>query len=354
MPDPDLLKDLKREDLVYTSDDKPGYFRQKAMPAGRQVGKKFNYYDTDGKRITEKNVIARINKLAIPPAWRDVWISPRTSGHLQATGIDDRKRKQYIYHPDWVKISQENKFEKMIDFAASLPKIRDRISYSLREKDLDKSKILATVIWLLDKTFVRVGNEEYSRENKSFGLTTLRNRHAKVRGDEITFKFRGKSGVENIIEVSNPTVAKTIKRCIELPGFELFQFIDDEGNRHVIDSADVNEFLKDLTRDNFTAKDFRTWGATNLSAKHLHEAGNADDEKSVKENIITTVKHVATHLNNTVSVCRSYYIHPTVLTTYAKKVLVPHFDGYSKDGTKKEGLSWREYALVKLLEKYTP
>lgn len=343
--DPKLAKDLKREDLRYTTDSKPGFFRQK-------IGKGFQYYDLDGDKIKDKKILERIDSLAIPPAWKEVWVCAQNNGHLQATGIDDRRRKQYIYHPDWLKISQENKFSKMIDFGLNLPNVREKINYDIHQKGLDKKKILATIVWLLERTFVRIGNEEYTRDNKSFGLTTLRNRHAKVKGDAITFKFRGKSGVENIIEVSNPTVAKTIKQCIELPGYELFQFIDEDNNRHVIDSSDVNAFLKDVTGSDFTAKDFRTWGATNLSAGKLYKFGITDDEKIKIKNIKDTVKEVAKHLNNTVAVCRSYYIHPTVINTYTKEFLVPHFNGYAKTKSKRKGLSWDEYALVKLLEKY--
>ncbi len=338
------LTDIKDENLSYTTDSKPGITRQK-------FGKKFTYYDVEGARIKDRATIARIESLVIPPAWKDVWISPRVRGHLQATGIDDRHRKQYLYHPDWIKVSQENKFAKMVDFGLSLPKIRDKVAYDMRGNTLDKKRIIATIIWLLERTFIRIGNEEYVRDNNSFGLTTLRNRHAKVRGDDVVFKFTGKSGVESVIEFSNPTVAKTIKKCIELPGYELFQFVDEEGNRKVVDSADVNEFLKDIANDEFSAKDFRTWGATNLSARNFYKLGEADDEKTVKQNIIDTVKEVASNLNNTVSVCRSYYIHPQVIESYEKKVLVPHFDYYAKDKSERKGLSWNEYALIKLLQK---
>ena len=345
MPDEELKKNLRREDLRYITDGAPGFFRQK-------IGRSFYYYDTKGRKIRDKKSLERISHLAIPPAWRDVWIAPIENGYLQATGLDDRRRKQYIYHPDWIKVSQENKFSKMIDFGLSLPKIRSKIRYDLQGKILDKKKILATIVWLLERTFIRIGNEEYSRDNNSFGLTTLRNRHVKVRGADITFQFRGKSGVESIIEISNSNVAKTIKQCIELPGYELFQFVDDENNRHVVDSKDVNEFLKDVTNDDFSAKDFRTWGASSLSAMNFYRLGDADDEKGEKENISETVKKVASYLNNTVAVCRSYYIHPTVIKTYSKKRLVPHFETHSKRKRGKAGLAWNEYALVRLLEKY--
>src|SRR3989338_5518471 len=190
--DPKLRRELAREDLIYFPDSRPGIFRQR-------LGKKFEYYDADGKKIRERKALLRIKNLIITPAWQDVWISPCVNGHLQATGIDDRRRKQYLYHPDWLKISQENKFSKMIDFGLSLPKIRQKIAYDLRIKKLEKRKILATIVWLLEHTFIRIGNEEYSRENKSFGLTTLRNKHVKVHRDEIIFAFRGKSGVNNVV-----------------------------------------------------------------------------------------------------------------------------------------------------------
>lgn len=343
--DPQELKsELKKEGLRYITDEKPGYIRQK-------LGNDFSYYDEDLKKIKDKKIIERIESLRIPPAWKKVWICAHESGYLQATGIDDRGRKQYLYHPDWIKISQENKFERLIDFGLSLPIIRGKIDYQLKGEDLDKEKILATVIWLLEKTFIRIGNEQYEKDNDSFGLTTLRNRHAKVKGNEVTFKFRGKSGVENIIEFSNPTIAKTIKKCIELPGYELFQFIDDSGDRHVVDSADVNQFLKDVTKSEFTAKDFRTWGATNLSARSLYKKGEPEDEKTLKQNIKETVKEVSEALNNTVAVCRSYYIHPTIPKSYTKKVLVPHFEKFEKSKEMIKGLSWNETALIKLLQK---
>lgn len=341
-----LKKQLQKEDLRYTTDHTPGFFRQK-------INKEFKYYDLKGKVIKDKKTLSRIKELNIPPAWKDVWICPKDNGHLQATGIDDRDRKQYIYHPDWIKISQENKFSKMVDFGLKLPLIRQKIRYDLSLPKLEKRKILATIIWLLEHTFIRVGNEEYSKENKSYGLTTLHNKHVQIKGSHVSLKFRGKSGVFHLLEITNPTVVKTIKRCIELPGYELFQFIDNEGQRHVVDSADVNLFLKEVTKDDFSAKDFRTWGATNLSADHFYQLGEAEDEKSIKQNIVSTVKKVATHLNNTVSVCKNYYIHPTVINTYEKRLLIPHFKNYSKSKSQIQGLLWGEYALVKLLQKHT-
>jgi DNA topoisomerase-1 len=342
--DPDLKKQLQQEDLTYTSDHTPGFFRQK-------VQKEYKYYDLKGKVINDKKILERIDSLRIPPAWKDVWVCPKDNGHLQATGIDDRDRKQYLYHPDWIKISQENKFSKMVDFGLKLPLIRQKIRYDLTLLKLEKRKVLATVVWLLEHTFIRIGNEEYSKENKSYGLTTLHNKHVQIKGSHAFFKFKGKSGVSHLLEISNPTVVKTIKRCVDLPGYELFQFVDDEGQRHVVDSQDVNLFLKDITQDDFSAKDFRTWGATNLSADNFYHLGDGESEKLTKENIVKTVKKVATHLNNTVSVCKNYYIHPTVIDTYKKKLLVPHFKKHSKTKSKISGLGWGEYALIKLLQK---
>ncbi|MDO8269451.1 MAG: DNA topoisomerase IB [Candidatus Levybacteria bacterium] len=344
--DKEVLKEMRNESLRYITDAIPGFFRQKNRNT-------FSYYDIEGKKITSEKALERIRNLVIPPAWKDVWISPIANGHLQATGIDDRGRKQYKYHEDWIKITQQNKFSKMIDFGLSLPQIRQKVSYDMKLEGLDKRKIIATVIWLLEHTFIRIGNEEYQKENNSFGLTTLRNKHVKVHGSEIVLRFRGKSGVENLIEVTNPTIAKTIKKCIELPGYELFQYIDDSGTRHVIDSQDVNDFLKEITNDDFTAKDFRTWGATNLSSHIFYRLGEASSPSEIKKNVKETIKRVADHLNNTAAVCRNYYIHPTVIKTYSKKILVPHFNTHKERENKVSGLSWSEEALVQLLKKYS-
>lgn len=343
--DSDLVKALKKESLRYASDNTQGYFRQKLRG-------NFKYYDTKGKKITDEKVIARINSLAIPPAWKKVWISPAANGHIQATGIDDKKRKQYIYHEDWKKISQENKFSKIIDFGLSLPKIRSSVKYNLSQKDLSRKKIISTIVWLLENTLIRIGNEEYSKENDSFGLTTLRNRHVKIKGGEAIFNFIGKSGIENTLSIKNPTVLKTIKKCAELPGYGLFQYIDDKGNKRVVDSEDVNLFLKDVTGDDFSAKDFRTWGASNLSSNIFYKLGNATDTKALKKNVTDTVKKVAEHLNNTVSICKNYYIHPTVIRTYESEILVPHFGKHFGKKSNISGLSWNESALVKLLKKH--
>lgn len=344
--DDEIIKEMKNESLRYVSDTSPGFFRQKN-------GNLFSYYDAQGKKITNSNTLERIKGLVIPPAWKNVWIAPISNSHLQATGIDDRGRKQYIYHEAWKKITQENKFSKMIDFGFSLPKIRSKIRHDLNNSIMDKKKIVATVIWFLEHTFIRIGNEEYQKENNSYGLTTLRNKHATVNGNEIIFRFRGKHGVENIIEIKNKEIAKTIKKCIELPGYELFQYIDDEGKRHVIDSEDINNFLKEVTDDDFTAKEYRTWGASSLASQIFYKLGDATDAKVLQKNIRSTVKEVSNHLNNTISICRKYYIHPAIIKTYSKSILIPYFSSHDKKPSDIKGLLWNEDALIRLLQKYS-
>lgn len=341
----DKLKEaLKEESLIYSSDSTNGFFRQK-------INSKYSYYDLNGERITDENTLDRINSLVIPPAWKKVWICPKKNGHLQATGIDEKGRKQYIYHPDWIKISQENKFSKMLDFGKALPKIRGKVRYELNKEQLSKEKVLATIIWLLEHTFIRIGNEQYSQENNSFGLTTFRNKHVKVKGNEIKFTFRGKSGVEHEIEIENPKVSRVIKKCIELPGYELFQYVDENNNRHTVDSNDVNEFLKDITSDNFSAKDFRTWGGTNIASVNLYKIGPYENKTQLKKILTDTCKTVSERLGNTVAVCRSYYIHPTVFKSYETNILIPHFGRHFGKKPSITGLSWNEEALIDLIGK---
>lgn len=334
---------LKKESLKYTSDSKPGFFRQK-------LNNRFHYYDLEGKRITDEKTLERINSLIIPPAWKKVWVSPFKNGHIQVTGIDDRKRKQYIYHPDWIKMSQENKFSKMVDFARALPKIRGKVRYELDKNELSKEKILATIIWLLEHTFIRIGNEQYSQDNNSYGLTTLRNKHVKVKGSEIKFSFRGKSGVDHEIEIENPKVSKVIRKCIELPGYELFQYIDERNERHTVDSNDVNEFLKDITSDEFSAKDFRTWGGTNIASVNLYRVGPYENKTALKKILRDTCKTVSERLGNTVAVCRSYYIHPAVFKSYESNILIPHFGKHVGKKPSINGLLWHEEALLNLIK----
>lgn len=340
----DLILQAKNANLKYLTESIPGFKRIRA-------GKGFKYLDVFGKNLRDRKIIDRINNLHIPPAWVEVWVSPLESSHLQTTGLDERGRKQYIYHPEWIKLTQENKFNKLTEFAEMLPKIRYKITKDMKSASLSRKKVVSTIIWLLEHTFIRVGNEEYARDNKSFGLTTLRNRHVKIKGRSVRFEFKGKSGIEHLVDITHPKVAKVIKKCIELPGFEIFKCIDEDGKKHVIDSEDVNEYLQETTGQNVTAKDFRTWGATTLSAVTLNKLGNFDTEYQFKKNINQAVKTAAHHLRNTTSICRKYYIHPKVISSYQKQILIPHFEEIFSKGKKIRGLSLNEFAVFELLQK---
>jgi DNA topoisomerase I len=343
LADPKLINQAKKIHLRYISDSGPGIRRYKH-------GKIFKYINPNGTVIVNQNTLERIKKLIVPPAWKDVWISPLEQSHLQATGFDQKGRKQYIYHPDWLTLCNQDKFNKMIDFGKILPEVRKYINANLKDTRLSKEKVLATIIWLLEHTFIRVGNDEYARDNKSFGLTTLRNKHVDIHGSQVKFEFKGKSGIEHLVTISHPTVAKTIKQCVELPGYELFKCVDTSGNKHIIDSGDVNQFLKSLTGEEVTAKEFRTWGATVLAAIHLNSLGQSEEPEVEPKNIQETVKHVAKHLRNTPKVCEKYYIHPTIIKTYTKKILIPHFQRKAQTIYL---MSSNEVKTLTLLEKYS-
>ena len=345
--DPVLKNELKKAELRYVNHERPGFTRLKR-------GEGFTYYDVDGNRITDEEVVARIKSLGIPPAWSDVWICPYPTGYLQAVGFDEKKRKQYIYHPDWIALAQENKFNKLESFGQALPHIRSRISRDISREELEREKIIATVIWLLEHTFIRIGNVEYAQENDSYGLTTLRSRHVTIKGKEVTFEFRGKSGVQQSIQIVHPRIVKVIKECVELPGYEIFKYVAENGERYPIDSADVNEYLKIITEKDITAKDFRTWGGTVLCATSLHELGLYESETQGKKNVSQSVKKVSSHLHNTPTVCRNYYIHPVVIDTYHKNLLIPHFEQvYKGFDREKAKMSKEEYATLTLIQKYS-
>lgn len=344
LPTDELLEKIEDADLRYIAESSKGYSRIKK-------GEHFNYLNTDDKKITDEKTVDRINKLRIPPAWKKVWISPSNNTHLQATGYDDKGRKQYIYHQKWIELSQATKFDKLIDFGLKLPKVRSRIRYDLTSKIPDLKRVVATIVWLLENTFIRIGNEEYARENESFGLTTLRDKHVKIKGNDVKLNFKGKSGVMHSVEINNPKIAETLKMCIELPGYEIFKYIDENNNQHVIDSSIVNEYLAETMDDKFTAKDFRTWGGTVLSGTTLNKLGDYEDEKTLKEKLSESVKTVADHLRNTVAVCRSYYIHPVIFKSYEDKRLIPHFN-YSLTNSH-SGLHKDEYRVLTLLQKYS-
>lgn len=343
-----LQEQAKESGLRYVSDKSKGISRVKK-------GKSFAYLDTDGARIKNPDTIHRINKLRIPPAWKNVWICKSPNGHIQATGLDERGRKQYIYHADWISMCQQNKFEKMLDFSEVLPRIRERISQDMNLPGFSEKRILATIVWLLEHTYIRIGNPEYAKENKSFGLTTLRNQHVDVSGNTVTFEFKGKSGVYHSVDISHPRVAKTIRKLEELPGYELFQYIDENKKRRPVDSSEVNDYLKEIAKDDISAKDFRTWGGTVLSAVTLKDLGIFENKTQLKKNVTAAVKTVCKHLGNTPTVCRSYYIHPTVLTTYEKEILIPHFEKVQKKQAdqKPRRLSIDEFSVRELLAQYS-
>jgi DNA topoisomerase-1 len=301
--------------LRYVSDDMPGITR-------KPVKNGFRYFDPDGRPVSDEATLARIKSLAVPPAWTDVWICPRENGHIQATGRDARKRKQYRYHPRWRSVRDEVKYGRMLSFGKALPMIRKTVEKALSLPGLRREKVLATVVYLLEATMMRIGNEEYARENKSFGLTTLRDRHVRIDGGEVEFHFRGKSGVKHSIKVDDPRLARIIKRSRDLPGQELFQYIDDDGEQRTVGSADVNDYLREITGEDYTAKDFRTWSGTMLAAMALQEYRKVDSEAQAKKNIVRAIESVAEKLGNTPSICRKCYVHPAVLDSYLDGTMV--------------------------------
>lgn len=306
---PSGLRATAREvGLRYTTDAQRGFTR-------RRSGRGFSYRDLDGQRIRDRATLDRIRRLAIPPAWTDVWISPSASGHLQATGRDARGRKQYRYHPAWRARREEDKFERLLAFAAALRRIRARCDRDLARRGLPREKVLAGVVRLLELTLIRVGNEEYARLNRSFGLTTLRDRHARVAGAQVRFRFRGKSGRTHDVGLRDRRLAHLVARCQELPGQELFQYVDEGGEVRDIGSADVNAYIADAARGPFTAKDFRTWAGTVMAYRALR-AMQGDDAGPASRRVASAIRSTAESLGNTPAVARGSYVHPAVLDAY--------------------------------------
>jgi DNA topoisomerase I len=327
--------------LRYVSDATPGFRR-------RRTGRGFLYLDESGRRIEDPAVLARIRALAVPPAWRDVWICPRPDGHLQAVGRDARGRKQYRYHADFRAVRDADKYGRMALFAARLPAIRRRVGRDLARRGLCREKVLATVVRLLETTFIRVGNGSYARSNGSFGLTTLRNGHARVSADTVRFQFRGKGNKEHQVSVSDRRIARIVRRCQELPGQELFRYVDDDGTVRSIGSADVNAYLREASGQDFTAKDFRTWAGTLLAAVALREVDGAQSRARAKKAIRQAIAQVAARLGNTPSVCRACYVHPLVLEAFLEGVRLTRAEG-SGVRVVGRGLHADERALVQLL-----
>src|SRR6059058_1357894 len=316
----ELVAAAEQAGLQYDSDERPGYGR-------RAKGKHFQYFDTEGKLIRDEQLLLRIKRLAIPPAWTNVWICPSPNGHVQATGRDARGRKQYRYHERWREVRDENKFERLAQFAKALPDIRRRVARDFELPGLPRRKVLATIVRLLERTFIRIGNEEYARENKSFGLTTLKNRHVKVRGAQVRFRFRGKSKRPHEVDVTDRRVAKVIAKCQDLPGQDLFQYVDEDGEVQDITSQDVNEYLRQIAGEDFTAKDFRPWRRTVLAAMALSTQEDFQTKKQAKSNIKTAICAVAELLGNTPAVSRKCYVHPVIVEAYLNRTRIAGLNG---------------------------
>jgi DNA topoisomerase-1 len=337
MPD-NALPDVLPPDLHYVDDTQPGITR-------KLLRGKFCYFDPAGQRIKAPDEIKRINALAVPPAYTNVWICADPRGHLQATGRDARGRKQYRYHPRWREVRDADKYSRLRDFGQALPKLRKRLEALLDAPGFSRDKVMATVITLLDATLIRVGNTQYARENRSYGLTTLRSRHVEVNGSAILFQFRGKSGVEHQITVKDRRLARIIKRCLEIPGQDLFQYLDEQGERHTVSSSDVNAYLQTLTGADFTAKDYRTWAGSALALSVLREL-QWEPESDAKRHVVAMVKDVAKQLGNTPAVCRKCYIHPAVLEGFMLGALAE----LPRPRTRK-GLRAEEVGLAMFLDK---
>ena len=334
--------------LRYVSDAKPGIRRKRA-------GSGFSYVAPDGSRVRDAATLERIRALVIPPAWTDVWICPSPNGHLQATGRDAKGRKQHRYHTRWREVRDENKYGRLARFARALPHIRERVEHDLRARGMTRERVLAMVVRLLETTYIRIGNEEYARSNGSYGLTTLTDDHVDIRGARIRFNFRGKSGKEHLVELNDKHLARLVKKSRDLPGEELFQYVDDEGEPHPIDSADVNAYIREIAGDEFTAKDFRTWAGTLLAARALAAASEESGGTPLtKAAIARAVKETAGHLGNTPSVCRKCYIHPVIIEAFENDDSLAAWRAVAKRKGKGsgplDGLSEAEAALVRYLE----
>lgn len=341
----DPVASAKAVNLIYTSDaETAGIIRRKR-------GKKYLYFK-DGEKIEDKEEIKRINSLVIPPAWENVWICALDNGHLQATGYDALKRKQYRYHPLWSALRNHTKFYRMLKFGYALPQIRLQLEKDLALKNFEKRKILALIVSLMQRTNIRIGNSIYEKLYGSFGLTTLKGKHVKVEGQKINFSFKGKKGVMHDVDLKSKRLAKLITKCKEIPGKELFQFYDDEGNRHSVDSGMVNDYIKELSGEDFTAKDFRTWSGTVNALIAFKEIGYAENNTQYKKKVKEALEIVASHLGNTSTVCRKYYVHPLVINLYENNSIKKYLDALEviEENDGKAGLTHEEKLVLKILE----
>jgi DNA topoisomerase-1 len=311
--------------LHYVNDDRPGIRR-------RRCGKGFCFYAADGRKITDEEALRRIRSLAIPPAYTSVWISPDPLGHIQATGRDAKGRKQYRYHPRWRDVRDAVKYERMIAFAETLPRIRERCSHDLRKQGMPRERVLALVVMLLEQTKIRVGNEEYARKNHSFGLTTLLAKHVAVAGTAIKFTFRGKSGKHHAVSLRDRRLAAAVRRCLEIPGQDLFSYIDESGATHAVTSGDVNDYIRGIAGGEFTAKDFRTWLGTVMAADELRRCPTCSSDRQRKREVVRAIESVSQRLGNTPSVCRKSYVHPAVPDAYLRQAIADVYYDDTDDG----------------------
>lgn len=338
---PDPEQSAAEAGLRYVTDSSPGITRHRA-------GKGFYYKNAKGDKVTDEATLARIKSLAIPPAWTDVWIATTANAHVQATGRDVKARKQYRYHPRWTEVRDEAKYETMVEFAHALPAIRKRVDEDLALPGLPRQKLLAALVKLLETTLIRVGNDQYAKENKSYGLTTMRDRHADIEGSTVTFSFAGKSGVDHEIQLKDRKLANVVRKAQELPGQQLFQYLDEDGNRQSVDSGDVNDYLREISGKNFTAKDFRTWAGTMLAAEALAGFDLDGDEAKAKSNIVSAIENVAKQLGNTPTICRKCYVHPAVIDAYMEGDTISTIEQRAEK-KKKTDLPPLEHAVMELL-----
>lgn len=342
MKDPE--KSAKAVNLIYTNDTEiDGISRKKRGPS-------FVYY-REGEKIKDKEEIKRIKQLAIPPAWENVWICALQNGHLQATGVDAKKRKQYRYHPVWTALRNHTKFYRMLQFGEALPTIRLQLEKDLSHRKLDKRKVLALVVSLMERTNIRIGNNIYEKLYGSFGLTTLKDKHVIISGQKIKFSFKGKKGIYHDIDLKNARLAKAVKNCRDIPGKELFQYYDEDGKRHAIESGMVNDYIKEISGENFTAKDFRTWSGTVNALIAFKEIEAQNTEDNAKTKIKNAIEMVACELGNTSTVCRKYYIHPLIINLYENETIKKYLQELDEievdDG--KAGLTKEELIVMKIL-----
>ncbi|MFO0890491.1 MAG: hypothetical protein U0790_15280 [Isosphaeraceae bacterium] len=344
-PAADPVVAARQAGLRYSTDHRPGITR-------KRCGRAFHYLDADGRPVRDAETVARIRGLVIPPAWTDVWICPSPLGHLQATGRDARGRKQYRYHPRWRAVRDETKYDRMMCFARVLPRIRERTERDLALPGIPRAKVLAAVVRLLEASLIRVGNDEYARTNKSYGLTTMRDRHADVDGSTVRFKFRGKSGIAHDIDIRDRRLAKVVRRCQDLPGQELFAYIDDDGTVQDVSSQDINDYLSEVAGEEFTAKDFRTWAGTVLAAMALQEFEAFGSHSQAKKNVVAAIERVAERLGNTPSVCRKCYVHPAVLQCYLDGTMLETLRRRAQDQLEEQvgSLKPEEAAVMGMLE----